>query len=136
MKAQSKNEQNQPIEKSEIEQLREELKKLQEQISRQPQSLDEKIQYFQNKKDLIKKLETLDGYTKTLETVTEEVLKAAGENGFFTEAFTLKVVRKVSYRDDVEVLKVQNPTVINEVLGFALASINAKREELKNLINA
>jgi hypothetical protein len=98
--------------------------------------MDEKIQYFQNKKDLIKKLETLDGYTKTIETVTEEVLKAAGENGFFTEAFTLKVVRKVSYRDDVEVLKVQNPTVINEVLGFALASINAKREELKNLINA
>lgn len=136
MKAQSKNEQNQPIEKSEIEQLREELKKLQEQVSRQPQSLDEKIQYFQNKKDLIKKLETLDGYTKTLETVTEEVTKAAGENGFFTEAFTLKVVRKVSYRDDVEVLKVQNPTVINEVLGFALASINAKREDLKNLINA
>lgn len=136
MKAQPKNEQEQPIQKTEIEQLREELKNLRDQVSRQPQSLDEKIQYFQAKKDLIKKLETLDGYHNTLETVTEEVKKAAGENGFFSELFTLKVVRKISYRDDSEVLKIQNPTVINEVLGFALASIEAKREELKNLINA
>lgn len=136
MKEQAKNTAKQPIQKNELEALKAENKKLREQLEATPQSLEEKIQYFQQKKEQIKKLETLDSYAETLINVSNEIEEKSKEEGFLSETFSFKVTKKQSYRDEVEVLKVQHPKVIGEVLGFALDKINDKREDLRKLINA
>jgi hypothetical protein len=122
--------------KTELETLKEEIKLLQNKLENQPQGLEERIKFFEAKQAHIKKLKTLDVFSDSIIKICEELEKEIQENGFFTENYFLKISKKQGYSNETELLKIQNPTVIGEVLNFALDKINLKRDEIKTLINA
>jgi hypothetical protein len=139
MKAQSKEtatEGAKEVQINEVERLKAQVKELNERLQSQPQTLVERIQYFKTKDEQIKRLNTLEGYADTITTVLGEVEKASQEDGFFSDVYSLKVLKKSGYSSEQELLKIRNPKVIGEVLQFALDSINTKKSELQTLINA
>ncbi|MBD3630522.1 hypothetical protein [Cyclobacterium sp.] len=137
MKEQTKKTTTQPTGKNEVEQLKAQIKKLETQLSQQPQSLEEKIKFFQEKQEMIKRLSLLDQYADSLLKVGEDIQKDQEEDEFLTERHFLKITYKpTSYGSEQEVLKIQNPKLIGEVLNFAIGKINEKRNELQTLINA
>lgn len=137
MKEQIKKTTTQPTEKNEVAQLKAQIKKLETQLTQQPQSLEEKIKFFQEKQEMIKRLSLLDHYADNLLKVGEDIQKDQEEDEFLTERHFLKITHKAtSYGSEQEVLKIQNPKLIGEVLNFAIGKINEKRNELQTLINA
>ena len=139
MKAQSKEtatEGAKEVQINEVERLKAQVKELSERLQSEPKTLVERIQYFKTKDEQIKRLNTLEGYADTITTVLGDVKKVSEEDGFFSDTFCLKVVKKSGYNSEQDLLKVRNPTVIGEVLRFALDSINTKKSELQTLINA
>ncbi|WP_162343233.1 hypothetical protein [Cyclobacterium salsum] len=137
MKEQTKKTTTQPTGKNEVEQLKAQIKKLETQLSQQPQSLEEKIKFFQEKQEMIKRLNLLDNYADNLLKVGEEIQKDQEEDEFLTDRYFMKITYKpTTYGSEQEVLKIQNIKLIGEVLGFAIGKINEKRNELQTLINA
>lgn len=137
MKEQTKKTTTQPTGKNEVEQLKAQIKKLETQLSQQPQSLEEKIKFFQEKQEMIKRLSLLDNYADNLLKVGEEIQKDQEEDEFLTDRYFMKITYKpTTYGSEQEVLKIQNIKLIGEVLGFAIGKINEKRNELQTLINA
>ncbi|EMS34626.1 hypothetical protein C943_03313 [Mariniradius saccharolyticus AK6] len=136
MKEQAKKTAEQTPESAEIQILKDQVAALQALIEAQPKSLEEKIEYFKNKQVLMKRLATLDEYADSLATIVTEVDKESDADPFQTENFTLKVTKKQGYSSENDVLKMRNPKVIAEVIRFALGSIDTKRHELQNQINA
>lgn len=137
MKEQPKKAATPPTEKNEVEQLKEQIKKLESQLHQQPQSLEEKIKFFQQKQEMIKRLSLLDTYATGLLKIGEEMQKDTGDDDFLTERYFLKIThRPTSYGSEQEVLKIANPKLISEVLGYSIGKINEKRTELQTLINA
>lgn len=137
MKEQTKKTTTQPTGKNEVEQLKAQIKKLETQLSQQPQSLEEKIKFFQEKQEMIKRLSLLDNYADNLLKVGEEIQKDQEDDEFLTDRYFMKITYKpTTYGSEQEVLKIQNIKLIGEVLGFAIGKINEKRNELQTLINA
>jgi SMC interacting uncharacterized protein involved in chromosome segregation len=137
MKEQTKKTTTPPTQKSEVEQLKAQIKKLETQLNQQPQSLEEKIKFFQEKQEMIKRLSILDKYADSLVKVGEELQKDHEEDEFLTDRYFLRISYKsTSYGSEQEALRIQNPKLIWEVLGFAIGKINEKRTELQILINA
>ncbi len=120
----------------EVEALKKQVEELQKVLKGQPKSFEDRIKFFEEKQAHIKRLQKLDAYkdftVKMLETLQTETEK----DNFFTENFTLKVVNGDGYRAEKELLKIHHPVLIGEVLEFALAKLDNKREDLINLINA
>lgn len=121
-----------------ITRLKKENATLQNKLQEQPQSLEDKIRFFQEKQAKISKLAKLDAYAEGLIRIGEEAQEATEQDEFFSEKFSVRVGRKTnSYREEFEdVLKIQNPVLVVEVLGYALERINAKRTQLKTEIEA
>lgn len=137
MKEQPKKAVTPTTEKNEVEQLKEQIKILESQLHQQPQSLEEKIKFFQQKQEMIKRLSLLDTYATGLLKIGEEMQKDTGDDDFLTERYFIKIIYKpTSYGSEQEVLKIANPRLIAEVLGYSIGKINEKRTELQTLINA
>lgn len=121
-----------------ITRLKQENASLQAQLTQHPTSLEDKIRFFQEKKAKIDKLTKLDAYAEGLVKVGQEAQEASEADEFFSEKYSVRVSRKInSYRDEYEdLLKIQNPVLVVEVLGYALERINSKRSQLKAEIEA
>jgi flagellar biosynthesis chaperone FliJ len=121
-----------------ITRLKQENASLQIKLQEQPLSLEEKIKFFQEKKAKIDKLGKLDAYAEGLLKIGQEAQEASEADEFFSEKYSVRVSRKTnSYREEFEdVLKIQNPVLVVEVLGYALERINSKRSQLKAEIEA
>jgi prefoldin subunit 5 len=61
------------------------LEQLRAQVAKAPQSLDEQINYFQRKQQLVSRLNSLNSSILTLEKHGEEVRKEAEEDVFSSE---------------------------------------------------
>lgn len=152
MKDQEKNPENQPIKKAtdakmiklptakdslEVERLKKEIEELRLKLEAQPLSLEEKIKYYQEKQTNILKLDRLNDYASGLVKVGQEVQEVTEQDEFYTEKFSVRISKKTGYRNDHEdILILQNPVLVVEMLGYALERINAKRNALKILIEA
>jgi hypothetical protein len=137
MKEQTKKPTTTATGKNEVEELKAQIKKLEGQLSQQPQSLEEKIKFFQEKQEMIKRLSLLDCHANELLKIGAEIQKEHGEDEFLSERYFMKITYKATnYGSEQEVLKIQNPKLIAEVLGFAIGKLNEKRNELQTLINA
>lgn len=124
--------------KNEVESLKAQIENLKKQLEQQPETLEQKIQYYQEKQKKIKQLEKLDGFAESIVKVGQDIQEEAEKDDFFSERFAVRISRKTaSYRDEMEdILKIQNPVLVTEVLGYCLERINSKRDILKNAINA
>jgi hypothetical protein len=121
-----------------ITRLKQENASLQAQLIQHPTSLEDKIKFFQEKKAKIDKLAKLDAYAQGLVKIGQEAQEASEADEFFSEKYSVRVSRKTnSYREEFEdVLKIQNPVLVVEVLGYALERINSKRNQLQTEIEA
>jgi hypothetical protein len=121
-----------------ITRLKQENASLQIRLQEHPQSLEDKIRFFQEKKAKIDKLAKLDAYAEGLLKIGQEAQEASEQDDFFSERFSVRISQKSNrYRDEFEdVLKIQNPVLVVEVLGYALERINSKRDKLKAEIEA
>lgn len=121
-----------------ITRLKQENASLQAQLIQHPTTLEDKIKFFQEKKAKIDKLAKLDAYAQGLLKIGQEAQEASEADEFFSEKYSVRVSRKNhSYRDEFEdVLKIQNPVLVVEVLGYALERINSKRNQLQTEIEA
>jgi flagellar biosynthesis chaperone FliJ len=124
--------------KSELDLVREELEMLKKQMEEGPKSLEDKIKFYQEKQVKINKLAKLDAYAEGLVRVGQEAQEESETDEFFSERYSVRVSRKPNKydRDWTDVLTIQNPVLVVEILGYALERINQKREQLKNEIEA
>ena len=123
--------------KNEVETLKKQIIELQNQLKNQPESLEEKIKFYQAKQENITKLTRLDGFATSLIQIGEDVQESIKENDFSSDRYSFQIVRKnYSSHEGNKLLDINNPVLISEVLGFALDKINVKRAHLQNLIEA
>lgn len=123
---------------TELDLVRAELERLKKQLEEAPKSLEDKIKFYQEKQAKINKLAKLDAYAEGLVKVGQEAQEETEADEFFSERYSVKVSRKVNKydRDWTDVLTIQNPVLVVEVLGYALERINQKRSQLKAEIEA
>ncbi len=120
-----------------ITRLKQENASLQIKLQDKPQSLEDKIKFYQAKQENITKLTRLDGFAASLITLGEEVQNSMGENEFTSDKFSFQVIKKnYSHHDGNKILDINNPVLVAEVLDFALGKINVKRQQLQTLIEA
>ena len=109
-------------------QLEEANKKLQE-----PVNLEERIQYYQRKQELIMQLDRLISESERLKTIQEEIEECIEDDEFECESYKLSLGKLSQYRNDT-VFSMNNPVVIGDVINCVLNRINAKMDKLKNEI--
>jgi hypothetical protein len=100
-----------------------------------PQDLNSRIEYFNEKKELIRKLTRLQASAENLQTHLDTLAEIAAKNEFETEDFVLSIEGGSKYNRK-QVFVLQNPVLIAEVLNYLLAKVEAKADELKKLIEA
>ena len=109
-------------------QLEEANKKLQE-----PVNLEERIQYYQRKQELIMQLDRLISESERLKTIQEEIEECIEDDEFECESYKLSLGKLSQYRNDT-VFSMNNPVVIGDVINCVLNRINAKMDKLKTEI--
>ena len=109
-------------------QLEEANKKLQE-----PVNLEERIQYYQRKQELIMQLDRLISESERLKTIQEEIEECIEDDEFECESYKLSLGKLSQYRNDT-VFSMNNPVVIGVVINCVLNRINAKMDKLKTEI--
>lgn len=120
----------------EVVELRQQVQELTDKLSKIPQGFNERLDYFNRKQELIKRLRTIDNYREQIGSHIEKISEAAEADEFTSEEFTLSVRKKGTYRDEDDLIKIKQPAIIKEVVSFVLSKIEAKRIELQNLIEA
>ena len=105
-------------------QLEEAIKKLQE-----PVNLEERIQYYQRKQELIMQLDRLVSESERLKTIQEEIEECIEDDEFECESYKLSLGKLSQYRNDT-VFSMKTPVVIGDVINCVLNRINAKMDKL------
>lgn len=120
-----------------LEQLQQENEELKRKLSRIPERLEDKISFFEQKKGYINQLTKLEKSKLALETTHGDVMESMEEDEFFSETFSFRVSRKTGYSSHEEdVFKMNNPTIVGEVIDFVLDRITAKMGDLRKAIDA
>lgn len=121
-----------------ITRLKQENASLKIKAQEQPLSLEDKIKFFQLKKAKIDQLAKLDAYAEGLVKVGQEAQEESEGDEFFSERYSVRVSRKANkYNQEwTDLLTIQNPVLVVEILGYALERINAKRKQLQTEIEA
>lgn len=120
-----------------LEEVLAENEQLRKVIENQPKTLQEKIDYIKKKEDLVKQLHRLEGKRNSIFAAFELVTEKQEEDEFFTDVFCLSVTHKANtYGKEDDIFKLNNPVVIGEVLQFAMARLDVKRDELQFLIES
>ena len=125
--------------KPEAEPTTEDLKKviadLSKKLSAIPQELDKRIEYFNQKKEQIRRLSILDNDCEILNGHLEALSAITATNEFENEEYFLNIEGGNKYNKKA-IYSLKNPMIIGELLVFIIARIDRKREELKKLIEA
>jgi len=117
------------------EELKKRVEELQKKLAAIPQDLDKRIEYFNQKKELIRRLSRLDVDSETLNSHLDKLAELATVNEFETEEYYLNIEAGSQYSKKA-VYTLKNPIVIGELITFILGRVDAKREELKKAIEA
>jgi len=98
-------------------------------------TLNEKIEFFRRKQELINRLENLKTSQETICKQIEEMQNETEADVFSSENFALKFV-KTRYSSDTDVFRFKNPVIIADVLNFMIDKINLNIVNIENEINA
>jgi hypothetical protein len=118
-----------------VEELQKQVQDLTAKLNAVPKNLDERIEYFNHKKDLIRKLSRLEANARSLQENLDLISELAAANEFETEEFLLSIEGGNKYNRK-QVFALQNPVLIGDVLTYLLGKIEAKAEGLKKEIEA
>lgn len=122
---------NQPT----VEELQKKVEELTARLTTIPRNLDERIEYFNHKKELIRKLGKLEANAQSLQTHLDAIAELAAVNDFETEDYVLTIEGGGKYSRK-QVFALQNPVLIGDVLTYLLGKMEAKTTELKKEIEA
>lgn len=100
-----------------------------------PQSLDEKIQYFNRKKDLISKLSRLKEWSGKLNEHIQHIAEISAQNEFETEEYILTIENGSNYSKN-KVFKLDNPVIIGDTIAYIVGLLDAKQKSLLSEIEA
>ena len=125
----------QVVTSNESQELKAEIERLKRLIYAGPETIEEKIRYYQKKQELIERLQNLDGSKEVISTHIGEINKEAEIDAFESEQYKLMLTCKNGYSSEKELLKFRNPVIISELLSFVLAKIDGKRQLIEAEIN-
>lgn len=123
-------------EKPTFEQLQKENEELKKQVSAIPSDLETRINYFNHKKELIKRLSLLEENRSELNRHLDNISELSAENDFNNNRYKITVVDGDSSYNSRDIFSIQNPVVIGDVITFILGRIEAKQAEIKKEIEA
>ena len=118
-----------------VEELQKRVQELTAKLQTVPQNLDERIEYFNHKKDLIRKLSRLEANANSLQENLDLISELAATNEFETDEFILSIEGGNKYNRK-QIFALQNPVLIGDVLAYLQGKIEAKAEQLKKEIEA
>lgn len=119
-----------------VEELKTQVLELKKRLLAIPQNLDDRIRYFNEKKELIRRLAVLNANTEALEGHTQKLHEIAEINDFETEDYSLSVEGGTGSYRKATVFLLKNPVIIGEVIAFMMGRIDVKRLELAAQIEA
>lgn len=117
------------------EELKKQVEELQRKLSTIPRELDQRIEYFTKKQELIRKLGRLDANHENLTEHLDALAEIAAKNEFENEDYFLSIESGGKYSKKA-IFSLQNPVIIGEMISFILGRIDVKREELRKSIEA
>lgn len=127
----AKKEEKQPT----VEELKKKVQQLTAKLQAVPQDLENRIQYFNHKKDLIKKLGNIEATAENVQKHLDTLAELSAENEFTNKNYYLAVNEGSGYNREA-VFEIKNPVIIAEVLTFLQGKVEAKANELRKAIEA
>ena len=118
-----------------VQELQKQVQNLTAKLKAVPQDLNSRIEYFNIKKEQIRKLTKLEANAENLKTHLDSVAEVAATNDFETDEFILTIEGGGKYNRK-QIFALQNPVLIGEVITYLLAKVEVKAEELKKQIEA
>lgn len=119
-----------------LEQLQKENAELKKQLSAIPSDLETRINYFNHKKELIKRLSLLEENRSELNRHLDNISELSAENDFNNNRYKITVVDGDSSYNNRDIFSIQNPVIIGDVMTYILGRIEAKQAEIKKEIEA
>jgi hypothetical protein len=119
-----------------VEELKTQVLELKKRLLAIPQNLDDRIRYFNEKKELIRRLAILNANIVALEEHAQKLHEIAETNDFETEDYSLTVEGGTGSYRKATVFLLKNPVIIGEVIAFMMGRIDVKRLELAAQIEA
>jgi len=125
-----------PEQSPDVEELKKKVKKLEKQLLSMPQNLDDRIKYFNEKKELIRRLTILNANIEALEIHVTKLHEVAAISDFETEDYSLTVEGGTGSYRKATIFTLKNPVIISEVIAFMMGRIDVKRLEIAAQIEA
>lgn len=121
-----------------VKELESKIKLLEEQIKHEPQSIEERLEYYKQKKELTERFEKYQAQLILLERLRENILETNKEElDFIAEdnTYCLKIVRlKYQGREDDNPFVITNPNIIDSILDVIKERMETKKDELQKEI--
>jgi hypothetical protein len=109
---------------------------LQSRLCAIPQNLDDRIKYFNEKKELIRRLAILNANIEALEIHATKLHEIEAINDFENEDYSLTVEGGSEKYRKATIFTLRNPVIIGEVIAFMMGRIDVKRLEIATQIEA
>lgn len=119
-----------------VEELKTQVLELTKRLLAIPQNLDERIRYFNEKKELIRRLSVLNANVESLEGHMQKLHEIKETNDFENEDYTLTVEGGTGSYRKATIFLLKNPVIVAEVIAFMMGRIDVKRLELAAQIEA
>lgn len=129
-------EQPEKSEAQKVEELKKQVEALQKKLLSIPENLDARIKYFNEKKELIRRLSIFNSNIEALETHAQKLHEIAAQNDFENEDYFLTVEGKSGSYKATQVLTLKNPVMICKVIEFIIEKMDLKRLEIAAQIEA
>lgn len=120
--------------KPSFEQLQKENEELKRKLSAVPEDLEKKIEYFNRKRLLIKRFDSLVEKKTNLLTHLDQVAEITTKGDFSNDRFVITVQNVAERYNEKEILKIQNPIIICEVINFMIDKIEVIQGDLQKQI--
>ncbi|MBD9178205.1 MAG: hypothetical protein EGP82_03375 [Odoribacter splanchnicus] len=111
--------------------LEKEILELKDKLKKVPQTLEQKIEFYQVKQQKIKQLDKLEKSSNELFEHIEELDKLTETDDFVCDKYKLSVTEKSAGYNEGSVFQMNNPVIIRDVIKFVLQRIDDKISVLK-----
>lgn len=120
-------------------QLSKRIEELEEQLRKEPQSIEERIAYYQRKQQLTERYKALNAQIKHLKELRERVAEDNADVPDFSndaEAFRLRFIAPSSPYNEKDILNISSASLINEVIDLLATKMQEKAMSLQTEIAA
>lgn len=111
--------------------LEKEISELKDKLKKVPQTLEQKIEFYQVKQQKIKQLDKLEKSSNELFEHIEGLDKLTETDDFVCDKYKLSVTEKSAGYNESSVFQMNNPVIIRDVIKFVLQRIDDKISVLK-----